>query len=43
MVTDAELFFWIVCAVVTWVGIGVLWHFAKKDGENYVDWMRDCE
>jgi hypothetical protein len=32
-----ELTFWIVSAVVTWVGIGILWHFAKKDGENYVD------
>ena len=39
---DAELIFWIVSAAAAWIGLGVLWHIAKKDAENYVD-MPDRE
>lgn len=42
MVTDAELIFWIIAAVVGLISFGVLWHGAKKDGENYVD-TEDCK
>ena len=38
---DAELIFWIVSAVVALIGFGVLWHIAKKNAENYVDWIAD--
>ena len=38
---DSELIFWIVAAVVSCLSFGVLWRMAKKDGENYVDWVSD--
>lgn len=34
---DRELIFWIVAAAAAWIAFGVLLHFAKKEGENYVD------
>lgn len=37
MVTDAELIFWASVCIASWIGFGILWHFAKKDAENYVD------
>lgn len=41
MVTDAELIFWIVFGAVSLITFGILWHLAKKDAENYVDWIAD--
>ena len=38
---DSELIFWIVATVVSYIAFGVLWRMAKKDGENYVDWISD--
>lgn len=37
---DYELIFWAAFAIAGWIGLGILWHFAKKDDENYVegDW-----
>jgi hypothetical protein len=37
MVTDAELIFWAVACIAGWIGFGILWYFAKKDAENYVE------
>ena len=36
---DSELIFWIVATVLGYVAFGVLWYLAKKDRENYVDWV----
>ena len=40
---DSELIFWIVSAVLSCIAFGVLWSMAKKDGENYVDWVSDYQ
>ncbi len=37
MITDAELILGVVVLVAGIIAFGVLWHIAKKDGENYVD------
>lgn len=33
----SELTFWCIALVVTVIAFSVLWHFAKKEAENYVD------
>ena len=38
---DSELIFWIVATVVGCFAFGVLWHFAKKDSANYIEWIAD--
>lgn len=38
---DYELIFWVAVAIASVIGFGVLWLLAKKDGENYVDWVID--
>ena len=38
---DFELYFWIVAAIAGLVTFGVLWVLAKRDAENYVDWVRE--
>ena len=40
---DAELIFWIVAGIVSLIAFGVLWGLAKKESENYVEWVRDWE
>lgn len=40
---DAELIFWIVVNIIGYITMGILWRIAKKDGENYVDWVKDGE
>ena len=39
MVTDAELIFWIVAAIASMVAFGVLCFLAKRDSENYIEWV----
>ena len=34
---DYELIFWVVTGIGSIIGFGVLWHFGKKEAENYVD------
>lgn len=34
---DYELIFWVVAAIASVIGFGILWILAKKDAENYVD------
>jgi len=34
---DYELIFWAAACIASWIGLGILWHLAKKDAENYVD------
>ena len=43
MGTDAELIFWAVALVAGIVAFGMLQYIAKKEAENYVEWMRDWE
>ncbi len=43
MGTDAELIFWAVALVAGIIAFGVLWFMAKRESENYVDWVRDWE
>lgn len=38
---DYELIFWAAFAIIGWIGFGILWFLAKKDAENYVDWIAD--
>lgn len=40
MITDSELIFWIVSGVLGLIAFGVLWHIAKKYGDEYVE-VRD--
>lgn len=43
MRTDAELIFWAVALVAGIIAFGVLRFIAKKESENYVEWVRDWE
>ena len=38
---DFELCFWIVATIAGLITFGVLWVLAKRDAENYVDWVRE--
>ena len=40
---DYELIFWIAVAIAGWIAFCVLRFLAKKEAENYVEWMRDWE
>ena len=41
MVTDAELIFWIVAAIAGLIAFGVLRFMAKRESENYIDWIKE--
>lgn len=41
MVTDAELIFWIVAAVMGLTAFCVLRFLAKRESANYVEWIAD--
>ena len=40
---DKELIFWIVAGIASIVAFGVLYIKAKRESENYVEWIRDWE
>lgn len=38
---DFELCFWIVAGIAAVITFGILWLLAKKNSENYVDWIAE--
>lgn len=40
---DYELIFWVVAGIAGCIAFGVLQLIAKKEQENYADWVRDWE
>lgn len=38
---DAELIFWIVAGIASVVAFGLLYIKAKRESENYVEWIAD--
>lgn len=43
MISDAELIFWIVSAIMGVILFGVLWFLGKRESENYIDWIAEGE
>lgn len=38
---DKELIFWIVAGIASVIGFGLLYLKAKRESENYIEWMVD--
>ena len=38
---DYELIFWIVAGIAGVIAFGVLWLKAKRESENYVEWVTE--